>query len=366
MGIGLAVAVTVPLLLVVAADGIRWIPPAAGGRAPAGRGRRPDPRGEPPGRARSRRAAGNGDGSRCGDRGHAARGRDRRRDATGGQAARRSRRPPATRTQGRPHAQGPATRGKPGHARPTCSPSQTVVVNMIRRPLSLLSTLLLGSLLAPSLPCAGSGAAFAQPAARPAPDPAKLEAQETQAKRACDSGRVQEGVRLLTELLNQTNDGTYIFNLARCHQQNGQLDQALLMFRSYLRRTDVDPAAAARAREYIAVLERPHPAPPPVSAPSPAMAAAPAADGRPALQASATAGAGSPGRALRIGGLVAGGAGLASLAVGIYYARETQRLNEETRNAVDRPRRLVHRTEQEGRNAPSAGNGCSWVPGRPP
>jgi hypothetical protein len=216
---------------------------------------------------------------------------------------------------------------------------------MTRRPLSLRSTLLLGSLLAPSLLCAG--AAFAQPAARPAPDPTKLEARETQAKRACDSGRVQEGVRLLTELLNQTNDGTYIFNLARCHQQNGQLDQALLLFRSYLRRTDVDPAAAARAREYIAVLERPRPAPPAVSPPTPApadsvptssappaMTATPADDGRPALGASTTPGAGSPGRALRIGGLVAGGAGLASLAVGVYYARETQRLNDETDRAA--------------------------------
>ncbi len=144
-------------------------------------------------------------------------------------------------------------------------------------------------------------------------------------------------MRLLTELLNQTNDGTYIFNLARCHQQNGQLDQALLLFRSYLRRTDVDPAAAARAREYIAVLERPRPAPAGRTvAGRPAMTAAPAADGRPALEASATAGARSPGRALRIGGLAAGGAGLASLALGIYYARETQRLNEETKNAGER------------------------------
>jgi hypothetical protein len=214
----------------------------------------------------------------------------------------------------------------------------------------LRSTLLLGALLAAPLLCAGPGAAFAQPAARPAPDPTKLEAQETQAKRACDSGRVQEGVRLLTELLNQTNDGTYIFNLARCHQQNGQLDQALLLFRSYLRRTDVDPAAAARAREYIAVLERPRPPPPP-PAPSPAMAAAPAADGRPALEASATAGAGAPGRALRIGGLVAGGAGLASLAVGIYYAWETNRLNEETRNAGDRPPAWFIEQNRKGESA---------------
>jgi hypothetical protein len=200
---------------------------------------------------------------------------------------------------------------------------------MIPGPRSLLSALLLGLLLTPSLLGAGSGAAFAQPAARAAPDATKLEAQETEARRACDSGQVQEGVRLLTELLNQTNDGTYIFNLARCHQQNGQLDQALLLFRSYLRRTDVDAAAAARAREYIAVLERPRPVPPAAATPTPA----PGTDGRPALQASATGAAGSPGRALRIGGLVAGGAGLASLAVGVYYARETHRLNTEAANA---------------------------------
>jgi hypothetical protein len=229
-----------------------------------------------------------------------------------------------------------------------------------RPPLSLawLAAILLGPL---SLP---PGARAQQPA-RPAPDPAKLEARETEARRACDSGRTQEGARLLTELLNQTNDGTYIFNLARCYQQNGQLDQALLHFRSYLRRTDVDPAAAARAREYIAVLERPQPAPPAaaasppvtprVTAPtSPTKDASPAPPGAPEVSASASGLAGSPGRALRIGGLVAAGAGLASLAVGSYYAVQTRKLNDETERAqrqMDKPSDWFDRQNEKGEQA---------------
>ena len=203
--------------------------------------------------------------------------------------------------------------------------------------LALLAVFLLGGL--------GLPAARARQPARPAPDPAKLDARETEARRACDSGRTQEGARLLTELLNQTNDGTYIFNLARCYQQNGQLDQALLHFRSYLRRTDVDAAAAAKAREYVAVLERPQPAPPAATASPPVTPqvteptkdAPPAPAGAPEVSTSASGQTGSPGRALRIGGLAAAGAGLVSLAAGSYYAVQTRRLSQETERAENDP-----------------------------
>jgi hypothetical protein len=177
---------------------------------------------------------------------------------------------------------------------------------------------------------AGPGVALAQPAAKPLPDTVQLEAQEAQAKLACDGGRVQDGVRLLTQLLNQTKDGTYIFNLARCYQQNGQLEQALVHFRAYLRRPDVDPAAAARAREYVAVLER---RPAAATPPPPANDVRSASIDTPELGATAGTTRGSPGRALRIGGLVVGGAGLAALATGFYYARQTQTLNDETDRA---------------------------------
>jgi hypothetical protein len=193
-----------------------------------------------------------------------------------------------------------------------------------RAPLSLaVLAALLGGLATPAR-------ARAQPAAKPAADPAKLEAQEKQAKQACDGGRAAEGARLLTELLNQTNDGTYIFNMARCYQQNGQLEQALLHFRSYLRRSDVDPAAAAKAREYVAVLERPQPTPPAAAA---STAPTPAVAGAPEVSASASSKTGSPGRTLRIGGLVAAAAGVVSLAAGTYYTLETWKLNDETERA---------------------------------
>ena len=186
---------------------------------------------------------------------------------------------------------------------------------------------------------AGSGVAFAQPAAKPVPDTARLEAQETQAKLACDGGRVQDGVRLLTELLNQTKDGTYIFNLARCYQQNGQLDQALVHFRAYLRRPDVDPAAAAKAREYVAVLERHPPAATPPRHPA---AFGPTGKGRPTRfhQHAGTGSHRDQPHPDHLGGPCAsvdwspGGAGLAALATGLYYARQTQKLNEETERAA--------------------------------
>jgi hypothetical protein len=224
-----------------------------------------------------------------------------------------------------------------------------------RSPLSLrlLAAFLLGGLGLPA-------GARAQQAARPAPDPAKLEARETEAKRACDSGRMQDGARLLTELLNQTNDGTYIFNLARCYQQNGQLDQALLHFRSYLRRTDVDPVVAARAREYVTVLERPQPAPATASPPvTPRVTettkdAPPAPAGASEVSTSASGQTGSPGRALRIGGLVAAGAGVVSLALGSYYAVQTQKLNDETERAqrmMDKPSDWFDRQNEKGEQA---------------
>jgi hypothetical protein len=223
---------------------------------------------------------------------------------------------------------------------------------MSHRPAALPALLLLPVLcLSASAPVAAQPP-VAPPPASAAPDEARLQARETQAKQACDAGRLPEGVRLLTDLLSATKDGTYIFNLARCYQQNGQLDQALLHFRAYLRRPDVDPTAAARAREYIAVLERPRPAPPAPAATPPPVAAAPPvvapppapADAPPGGEASAPSAAitaaappspPSPGRSLRVGGLVVGGLGLAALGAGSYYGVRTMQLSKETRRAQE-------------------------------
>jgi hypothetical protein len=212
-----------------------------------------------------------------------------------------------------------------------------VALIMFRAP--LVSSLLAGVVATWSLP------AMAAPV-----DDRDLDAREAEAKRACDSGRVEEGARLLGELLRRTNDGTYIFNLARCHQQNGQVDRALSEFHAYLGRPDVDPAAAARAREYIAALERPPQAPMADAAAAPPPAAAPASHD---LVAPAQAPS-SPGRALHIAALVSGGIGLVGLVTGGAYALQTHSLQQETRDALDRrdqPPEWFARQDEKGERA---------------
>lgn len=191
---------------------------------------------------------------------------------------------------------------------------------MGRHRLFALAVVLVGSLSA-----GWARVAFAQPL-----DEATLEAREGEAKRACDAGQVPDGVRALDELFRRTGDGTYMFNIGRCYQQNGQLDQALPHFRAYLQRPDVDPAAAARAREFIAAAESRPPAP--VSATGP-----PSANPVPDLITVAPAPRGPeapPGRALRIGGLVSGGVGVAALLTGAYYAQRVSELERENRQAL--------------------------------
>jgi hypothetical protein len=211
---------------------------------------------------------------------------------------------------------------------------------------------------------AGVMAGGSLPARAEIPAESDLEAREAEAKRACDAGRVQEGARLLTELLRRTNDGTYIFNLGRCHQQNGQADKALREFRTYLRRPDQDPAAAAAARAYIAQLDPPPPAPavnppsdlPPAlpaaaAVPSPAAPVVPPAD---LISPAPSPSPSPPGRVLRVAALVTGGVGLAGLVTGAAYALQTHGLEQEKREALerqDKPPEWFEGQDQKGERA---------------
>jgi hypothetical protein len=184
---------------------------------------------------------------------------------------------------------------------------------------------------------------WSRPALTQPLDEAELETRDTAAKRACDAGQVQEGERLLTELFHRTDDGTYIFNLGRCYHQNGQTDKALLQYRAYLLRSDVDPAAATRARESIAALEPP---PPPATAPAagPAAPAPIAADPAlvpPVTSLAASATPPAPGRTMRIVGLVSGGIGVAGLVTGAAYALQTSKLENQKREALERQNQSV-------------------------
>jgi tetratricopeptide (TPR) repeat protein len=165
-------------------------------------------------------------------------------------------------------------------------------------------------------------ATAALPAAAGGPVPsagvARVEAREDQARAACSSGRLQEGASILTELFAQTDEGTYLFNLGRCYQQNGRREEALMRFRAYLRRPDGDPAAVAAAKQYITQLE----APPLPAAVVKDLPKEPPRE--PPRQA----------RRLRLAGLVAGGIGVGAIGAATFFAVRTHRLQEQQDDAV--------------------------------
>jgi hypothetical protein len=164
-----------------------------------------------------------------------------------------------------------------------------------------------------------------------AADLTAIEARDHQAAAACGEGRLEEGVRVLAELFAETDDGNYIFNQARCYQQNGRVPEALARFRMYLNRPDADPAALARARVYIAELE-----------------AAPAA---PALTEPAIAPEASLGHTLRRAGLITGGAGLGALAAATYFGMQTSTIEKEAAAAARANPERVDGLNREGKRA---------------
>jgi hypothetical protein len=73
------------------------------------------------------------------------------------------------------------------------------------------------------------GSAFAD-------QPLSKAARENAAKKACALGDFQKGADILTDLLVETNDPNYIYNQARCYQQNAQWTQSVNRFREFLRK----------------------------------------------------------------------------------------------------------------------------------
>jgi hypothetical protein len=60
--------------------------------------------------------------------------------------------------------------------------------------------------------------------------------REKSALKACLAGDMKGGIELLAELYADTNDLTYIYNQARCYQQNNEPELALNRFREFLRK----------------------------------------------------------------------------------------------------------------------------------
>ena len=101
-------------------------------------------------------------------------------------------------------------------------------------------------------PPIGAPAPVAPAVPRRAEDP-----RPGQALTACASGEVAKGIDILATLYAETRNPSFVFNQARCYQQNGQLEKSRERFREYLRVGKNEPAAdIQRAEGFIKELDR--------------------------------------------------------------------------------------------------------------
>jgi hypothetical protein len=162
--------------------------------------------------------------------------------------------------------------------------------------------------------------------AQPAEDPRPREA-----KAACAAGEIQKGIRLLADLYADTEDLNWVYNQARCYQQNGWADEAIERFQEYLRRArDITPAERQEVDGFIAELEqrRQRRA---GDAPLPGLTPPPPAAG-PGSEAQLTAApprAEHPGRRLSIAGVTLAGVGAAALVSGLWFGSRVRSLERE-------------------------------------
>jgi tetratricopeptide (TPR) repeat protein len=164
--------------------------------------------------------------------------------------------------------------------------------------------------------------------------PKSREQRETEARQACAAGRTDEGVEILAELYAANRHPNYIYNQARCYQENGRAEQAIGRFREYLRvASDITPETRERVERFIHELEADHaPRPGPAAPAAPALpppAATPPAPVEPVVVAPVAARSSS----LRAAGLVLGGVGVAALAGGLAAGLEVRALERDVEEA---------------------------------
>lgn len=157
---------------------------------------------------------------------------------------------------------------------------------------------------------------------------ASWQAQEREARKACLSGNYEKGVSILSDLFVDTKDANYIFNQARCFEQNRRYEDAIARFQEYLRAgTNLDAADRAAAEKHIAdcqelLPKQPvQPAATPVAAPDAQVAGptVPPASAPPVVLATPAPAPVPPpgGGALRAAGIVVASVGVAGLITGL-------------------------------------------------
>jgi len=212
---------------------------------------------------------------------------------------------------------------------------------------ALPSRVVLGAGLAVAVALSGSPLASAQPAGQPA---APVNTNKQMAKQltkagleAQDAGDYDRAITLYKQAYAQSPHPVLVANIALAHRLAGRNDEALTYYERYLvdapdgaeagpSRVAVAELKAAGATSKPELLDLPPPAtaePKPAAAPaSPRQSLEPEPAGR-------TDTVASPGRSLRITGLVLGGAGIASLAAGAYFGLRVRSIEADAADAAN-------------------------------
>jgi hypothetical protein len=168
------------------------------------------------------------------------------------------------------------------------------------------------------------------------------DALEKSARKACMMGDYQKGTEILSDLFIESKDITYVYNQARCLEQNHRWEEALDRFLEYQRKT---PSVAERETNEVEqhiveckshLQEQAAIAPPPIVPTSPSPVAKPAAPAVVQVAAPASAPERTGGMGLRVSGIAVGVVGLAAIATGVILATKTRTLTNELNKTYNR------------------------------
>ena len=160
-----------------------------------------------------------------------------------------------------------------------------------------------------------------------------MDPREAQARKACLTGKVDEGIALLADLFVATGNPNFVFNQGRCFEQNSRPAEALPRFREFLRiARGLRPQERADVERHIAECQAA------VREKSPGAEAAQAMRPPPG-RSSDTANSSTPegsanGKGLRTAGITIGAGGLLAVGAGVTMSLLTKSIRDDiTRDA---------------------------------
>lgn len=85
----------------------------------------------------------------------------------------------------------------------------------------------------------------------------EVDPRVSEAMSACLGNNLDKGIGILAQLYAETQDAIWVFNQARCYQQNNKLEDARTRFLEFRRKNrNKDKARDARAQEYLAEIDK--------------------------------------------------------------------------------------------------------------